>query len=172
MSKYRITGEPSAWEHFDQIHEILKESKLVNLSLCMNERFGKEHEGNQTASCYLIIFIFCFCFLIDFSPMDDSDSNDSTFWANNDDDPPKTGKIEDETEENPDSVPPIEGEFICSAKIKEPATEQKTQTVSERILAIEEAKLQVQRKKLKVMKTIADELSSIHRDFLKAYRNK
>lgn len=47
MSKYRMTGELSTWEHFDQIHEILKESKLVNLSLCMNERFGKEREGIQ-----------------------------------------------------------------------------------------------------------------------------
>lgn len=42
-----MTGEFSTWEHFDQIHEILKESKLVNLSLCMNERFGKEREGIQ-----------------------------------------------------------------------------------------------------------------------------
>lgn len=37
-----MTGESSTWEHFDHIHEILKKSKLVNLSLCMNERFGKE----------------------------------------------------------------------------------------------------------------------------------
>lgn len=42
MAKYRSTGEPSTWEHFEKIHEILKESKLVNLSLCMKESFGKE----------------------------------------------------------------------------------------------------------------------------------
>lgn len=42
MTKYRSTGEPSTWKHFDQIHEILKESKRVNLSLRMNESFGKD----------------------------------------------------------------------------------------------------------------------------------
>lgn len=94
--------------------------------------------------------------------MEDSDSNDSAFSTNNDGDSPAVA--------NSETVPSIESEFI--AQIEEPVSKKKTKTVSERILAIEEAKLQVQRKKLKVMKTIADDLSSIHREFLKAYRNK
>lgn len=90
--------------------------------------------------------------------MEDSDSNDSVFSTNNDGDPP--------AEADPETLPSIESEFIPQI-----VTKKKTKTVSERLLAIEEAKLQIQRKKLKVMKTIADEISSIHRGFLKAYRN-
>ncbi|KAH8403086.1 hypothetical protein KR222_004304, partial [Zaprionus bogoriensis] len=42
MAKYRANGgEPSTWPHFRQMHEILKDSKLVNLCFCMRETFGR-----------------------------------------------------------------------------------------------------------------------------------
>lgn len=40
MLKCRKTGEPSKWKYFSHMKEILKESKLVNLRLCMDDNFG------------------------------------------------------------------------------------------------------------------------------------
>lgn len=104
--------------------------------------------------------------------MEDSDSNDSAFWTNNDGAPPKIPKIDDEVAESVKTEASLETTSIYSTRSEDPAKNKKVESGSERILAIEEAKLQVQREKLKVMKTIADKLSSIHRDFLKAYRDK
>lgn len=104
--------------------------------------------------------------------MEDSDSNDSAFWTNNDVDPPKIPKMNDEVSESAETAPSLENVSTYSTNIDEPAKKKKEESPSERMLAIEEAKLQVQREKLKLMKTIADDLSAIHRDFLKAYRNK
>lgn len=104
--------------------------------------------------------------------MEDSDSNDSAFWTNNDGDPPKIPKIDDEAVVSVKTEASLVTTSIYTTRIKEPGMKNKVESGSGRILAIEEAKLQVQREKLKVMKNIADDLSSIHRSFLKAYRNK
>lgn len=80
--------------------------------------------------------------------------------------------MNDEVSGSAETAPSLESASICSTQIEEHAKKKKVESASERMLAIEEAKLQVQREKLKLMKTIADDLSAIHRDFLKAYRNK
>ncbi|XP_064537474.1 uncharacterized protein LOC135427799 isoform X1 [Drosophila montana] len=147
MTKYRNSGQPSKWEYFSQVQEILKESKLVNLSLCMADSF-------------------------DYSPMEDSDSSDSADSNFNAFSPPATANSETELPRSPEKAVSIKSDSAYSANTYAPPQSNYTFNKSERILKIEEAKLAIQKEKLKLMKNIADNLSSIHRNFLKAYKMK
>ncbi|KRF81334.1 uncharacterized protein [Drosophila virilis] len=147
MTKYRNSGQPSKWEYFSQVQEILKESKLVNLSLCMADSF-------------------------DYSPMEDSESNDSADSNFNAFSPPAIANDETELARSPERAASIKSDSAYSANTYAPPQSNYSFNKTERILRIEEAKLAIQKEKLKLMKNIADNLSSIHRNFLKAYKMK
>ncbi|XP_023165548.2 uncharacterized protein LOC111595864 [Drosophila hydei] len=147
MTKYRNTGEPSRWEYFSEVKEILKESKLVNLSLCMADKF-------------------------DFSPLENSDSSDSGEPHENLFNPSAMEHYERDPTKSPDSTASIKSDSAYSAENFQPTILNNKSNRSSKILQIEEAQLAIQREKLKVLKSIADDLSAIHRGFLKAYKLK
>ncbi|XP_017838259.1 uncharacterized protein LOC108596724 [Drosophila busckii] len=159
----RFTGKPSAWPYFTIMQQILKGSKAVNLSLCLAEKF-------------------------DFSPMEDTDSDDSTYARKHkakdifeqEMEAPKqlksnTEEISAELWKHPKSEErELESPIQHESKSEESCTDDETSEDSPlaRTLVIEERKLAIQKESLKVMKTLADELSSLHREFLKAYKLK
>ncbi|XP_017857111.1 PREDICTED: uncharacterized protein LOC108609847 [Drosophila arizonae] len=147
MLKCRKTGEPSKWKYFSHLKEILKESKLVNLRLCMADNF-------------------------DFSPWEDSDSMDSFDPHENLLSPPAIEPNESGTSNSPESTASSKSDLSSSGRNSQPSLVNYKLSRSSRSLEIEEARLAVQREKLKVLKDMADDLSAIHRGFLKAYKLK
>ncbi|XP_060665343.1 uncharacterized protein LOC132797598 [Drosophila nasuta] len=172
MLEHHLKGEQSSWEYFDQVHNILKETKYHNV--WSTEKF-------------------------DFSPLEDSDTddcNDSAIWPISDNETSKKAKtstaeiFEPETFEEAASVkseltftsperPVSVNSYLTFASAEEEeeynnvtAATSEFEPESDRRLAIEEAKLAIQREELKLMKNMADELSALHREFLKVYKNK
>ncbi|KAH8262858.1 hypothetical protein KR044_001097 [Drosophila immigrans] len=188
VKKLNLSGFKSAWEYFDQMHKILKETNYFNA--WSMESF-------------------------DFSPLEDNDtdSNDSRSWTKNDNketkklktDPkevhaPKTpldttlAKSDSHKISTPERPASAHSELSLAshelstperpASVKsdysspeleyddEPEANSESKSDSDRKFALEEAKLAVRREELKLMKNMADELSALHREFLKAYKYK
>ncbi|KAH8377007.1 hypothetical protein KR093_002696 [Drosophila rubida] len=168
MLRHYLKGEESAWEYFDPVHNILKETKYFNV--WSTESF-------------------------DFSPLkgDDSDSSDSVIWAD-DNKPSKKVKIETEETIKPATTPETASakSDLSSPSYKMTSPERPASVKSDlsfsseelddddskfnpesyNRLALEEAKLAVQREELKLLKNMADKLSALHREFLKTYTSK
>ncbi|XP_032591994.1 uncharacterized protein LOC116805251 isoform X2 [Drosophila grimshawi] len=110
---------------------------------------------------------------LDFSPFEDSDSGDldSINSPNRNNSPAIEPRSSPEIyqKREPSSPASQKSDSAYSTNTYAPAESMDLDSKPDRLLAIEEANLDIQREKLKALKSIADELSSIHRDFLKVY---
>lgn len=86
--------------------------------------------------------------------------------------PPAIEPNEREPSNSPVSTASIKSDLSYSEGNSQPSLANYKLSSSSRSLEIEEAQLAVQREKLKVLKEMADNLSAIHRGFLKAYKLK
>lgn len=119
-----------------------------------------------------MIYVILINFIADFSPLENSDSSDSGEPHENLFNPSAMEHYERDPTKSPDSTASIKSDSAYSAENFQPTILNNKSNRSSKILQIEEAQLAIQREKLKVLKSIADDLSAIHRGFLKAYKLK
>ncbi|BFF97810.1 uncharacterized protein DMAD_06142 [Drosophila madeirensis] len=152
--KVRETGVPSQWLLFHTIQKLLIGTKSVNVfEDIMFEKNGETNLASDDNSCLGSPASSYKNGQQEEDEMEDENPQEDTFSHKYDQEDPDE-LTEDQYERNTSP-----SEFESELNVKE--------SISERLLEIEEEKLSIEREKLNVMKAAVRELSLFHKDILK-----